>query len=285
LGADQPERMTFTDRHGRIIGDNDDMTNPINDDFNLIEDDVDIPGVDIAEIPGVGMDNQTYAGNDSAPPNADNVESDNLDTPPTDPSSVAAENTTDAAENTTDVAQPIATQGEKRRSTRIRTQTKAYTPSFSGSKYSYAVTQLQNNGLLNPDAHMFLQGDFYQAEPDVVTTTMTQLSPKSGLKQWGSRAYNAVESEMKQLHLRNTFKPMHWRSLTRAQRLVTLESHMFLKEKRDGKIKGRTVAGGDKQGDYISKEDASSPIVTTDDWRRLSHLMQYLRGTSVGRSA
>jgi hypothetical protein len=272
LGADQPEQMTFTDRHGRIIGDNDDMTNPINDDFNLIENDVDIPGVDIDEIPGVDiaeitgvdMDNETYAGNDSAPPNADNVDSDNLDTPPPDPSTVAAENTTAAADNTTDVAQPITTQDETRRSTRIRTQTKAYTPGFSGSKYSYAVTQLQNDGLLNPDAHMFLQGDFYQTEPDVVTTIMTQLSLKSGLRQWGSRAYDAAESEMKQLHLRDTFKPMHWSSLTRVQRLMTLESHMFLKEKRDGKIKGRTVAGGNKQRDYISKEDVSSPTVTTE---------------------
>jgi hypothetical protein len=39
---------------------------------------------------------------------------------------------------------------------------------------------------------------------------------------------------------------------------------MFLKEKRDGKIKGRTVAGGNKQRDYISKEDASSPTVATE---------------------
>jgi hypothetical protein len=39
---------------------------------------------------------------------------------------------------------------------------------------------------------------------------------------------------------------------------------MFLKEKRDGKIKGRTVAGGNKQRDYISKEGASSLTVTTE---------------------
>jgi hypothetical protein len=39
---------------------------------------------------------------------------------------------------------------------------------------------------------------------------------------------------------------------------------MFLKEKRDGKIKGRTVAGGNKQRDFISKEDASSPNVATE---------------------
>ena len=39
---------------------------------------------------------------------------------------------------------------------------------------------------------------------------------------------------------------------------------MFLKEKRDGKVKGRTVAGGNKQRDYISKEDSSSPTVATE---------------------
>ena len=39
---------------------------------------------------------------------------------------------------------------------------------------------------------------------------------------------------------------------------------MFLKEKQDGKIKGRTVAGGNKQRDYISKEDASSPTIATE---------------------
>jgi hypothetical protein len=39
---------------------------------------------------------------------------------------------------------------------------------------------------------------------------------------------------------------------------------MFLKSKRDGKIKGRTVAGGNKQRDYISKEDGISPTVTME---------------------
>jgi hypothetical protein len=69
---------------------------------------------------------------------------------------------------------------------------------------------------------------------------------------------------MKQLHFRNTFKPKHWRELTHTQCQTVLESHMFLKEKRDGKIKGRTVAGGNKQRDYISKGDASSPTVATE---------------------
>ena len=135
---------------------------------------------------------------------------------------------------------------------------------MQGSKYSYAVTQLEFQGVLNPDAHMFVQDDFYQHELDVVAMVMTQLSLKRGLKEWGDEAYMATVSEMKQLHFRNTFKPMHWSELSKAQCQTVLESHMFLKLKRDGKIKGRTVAGGNKQRDYISKEDASSPTVATE---------------------
>jgi hypothetical protein len=39
---------------------------------------------------------------------------------------------------------------------------------------------------------------------------------------------------------------------------------MFLKQKRDGNIKGRTVAGGNNQRDYVSKEDAISPTVAME---------------------
>jgi hypothetical protein len=39
---------------------------------------------------------------------------------------------------------------------------------------------------------------------------------------------------------------------------------MFLKEKRDGSLNGRTVAGGNKQRDYISIEDASLPTIATE---------------------
>ena len=67
---------------------------------------------------------------------------------------------------------------------------------------------------------------------------MTQLSLKAGLKTWGNNALTAVRSEMKQLHFRDTFQPKHWKKLSHTQRQTILESHMFLEEKRDGKIKG-----------------------------------------------
>ena len=124
--------------------------------------------------------------------------------------------------------------------------------------------QLKKQSVLNPDAHMFVQHDFYQAEPDVVAFIMTQLSLKAGLKHWGDRGYKAAHSEMKQLHFQDSFKPVLWSELSRTQRQMVLESHMFLKEKQDGMIKGQTMARGNKQCDYVSKEDASLPTVATE---------------------
>ena len=43
-----------------------------------------------------------------------------------------------------------------------------------------------------------------------------------------------------------------------------LESHIFLKENRDNTIKGRTMAGGNNQRKFISKEDSSSLTVSTE---------------------
>ena len=135
---------------------------------------------------------------------------------------------------------------------------------MSGSKYAYAAAQLANQGTMHPDNHMFVQQDFQQYDPDIVAYVMTQLSLKAGLREWGDRAFKAAYAEMKQLHMRNTFKPKRWHELTQCQKDTILELHMSLKEKRDGMIKGGTIAGGNKQHDYISKEDASSPTVTVE---------------------
>jgi hypothetical protein len=57
-----------------------------------------------------------------------------------------------------------------------------------------------------------------EEQPDVVAAIVTQFSLKRGLKEWGAEAEEAVYSEMKQLHLRNTFRPMHPKDLTEEQR-------------------------------------------------------------------
>ncbi len=69
---------------------------------------------------------------------------------------------------------------------------------------------------------------------------------------------------MKQLHWQDLYKPKHWHGLTKKQKDQVLESHIFVKQKRDGKIKARKVFGGNKHHDYITKEDVSSPTVSAE---------------------
>ena len=44
---------------------------------------------------------------------------------------------------------------------------------MSGSKYSLDVEQLEWQGVIHPEAHMFVQEDIYQEKPDVVAAIMT----------------------------------------------------------------------------------------------------------------
>ena len=43
-----------------------------------------------------------------------------------------------------------------------------------------------------------------------------------------------------------------------------IKSHLFLKLKHDATIKGRMVAGRDKQCGYIPKEEATSPTASLE---------------------
>jgi hypothetical protein len=87
---------------------------------------------------------------------------------------------------------------------------------------------------------------------------------KAAIKKWGKDAELSITNEMKQLHWRNLYHTKHWHSLTKKQKDQILESHVFVEQKRDGKIKARKVIGGDKQRDYITKEDVSSPTVSAE---------------------
>ncbi len=93
---------------------------------------------------------------------------------------------------------------------------------------------------------------------------MAQVSLKAALKKWGKEAEESVGKEMKQLHWQNSFKPMHWKSLTAKQCKKVLESHIFVERKCNGILKARQVAGGNKQQGYIMKKDASSPTVFSE---------------------
>ncbi len=246
LGSDQPEQLIFTDRHGRLIGDVDIPG------VDAPSDDADaIPGVDgdeggVDEVPGV--DPEPVVDDAIELPGVDAVENEalqqveihDLDRSDQDPAPIEQdpapipEETVDEGVPETPLAAPVPTEdpdGGLRCSSQVRTKPKEYVPSMTGSKYAYAVSQLEDQGVLHPDAHTFVQQDFYSAEPNMVAAIMTELSLKRGLREWGDRALSVVTSKMKQLHMRDTFKPLHWKDLSHTQHQMVLESHLFLKEK------------------------------------------------------
>jgi Reverse transcriptase (RNA-dependent DNA polymerase) len=132
---------------------------------------------------------------------------------------------------------------------------------MSGKKYGYVKTVLEPT--VHPDAHIW-NDNSAEISQQVVAAIFTQLSMKAGIKQWGEPARDACKAEIYQLHMRETFEPLEWENLTTEQKKTTLESHLFLKLKSDGKIKGRAVAGGNRQRGFIAKEDATSPTVATE---------------------
>ena len=74
----------------------------------------------------------------------------------------------------------------------------------------------------------------------------------------------AGQKEASQLHWRDTFVPKLWNDLSAEQKGKILDFHMFVGRKRFGETKARLVGGGDKQQDYLTKEDSSSPTASTE---------------------
>ena len=60
---------------------------------------------------------------------------------------------------------------------------------------------------------------------------------------------------------KQVFKPKRAEELSVSQRNNALNLITMIKEKHDGKIKGRACADGRKQRQYISKDEVSSPTV------------------------
>ena len=67
-----------------------------------------------------------------------------------------------------------------------------------------------------------------------------------------------------QLHDAKTFEPTHAHRLTKSQKRSALNLLSVVKEKRDGKIKGRNCADGRKQRLCKTKEESASPTVHAD---------------------
>ena len=145
-----------------------------------------------------------------------------------------------------------------RRSTRTPVPREMLKPTFHGQTYeavNHLVTQVNPPNTIAYEEHELpvLAKAFAQ------TYTLSQ-----GIKRFGEKGKQAAITEMKQLHDRSCFRPIKVNDLTDKQRRAAMNSLIFLTEKRDGRIKGRTCADGSKQRTWMSKEDASSPTVALE---------------------
>ena len=130
--------LTYTNRHGRLIGDIEILGVDANNDNNtdtayVFDDNIELPGVD--------------AGETKAPKQVEMIY--DLDTPGN-PDRIQVETVKEEAVEyqAPAVQAPKAVQADpitdrSRRSARIRTSPKTYTTSMSGSKYSFVVEQLE----------------------------------------------------------------------------------------------------------------------------------------------
>ena len=96
-----------------------------------------------------------------------------------------------------------------------------------------------------------------QGQQHVVTYSL-----KAGIN--GDQAKASEHKDMKQLHDRSCFRPVHQCSLNKSERHRAMESLLFLTEKRDKMIKSQHCADGSTQCTYMECDKVTSPTVSTE---------------------
>ena len=86
---------------------------------------------------------------------------------------------------------------------------------------------------------------------DMVSTVLTQYHVSKGLQIFGERGVDAVLKELRQLHDCMVIEPEFAENMSEKQKSDALQYLMFLKEKRNGTVKGRGCADGREQRVYI----------------------------------
>jgi hypothetical protein len=134
----------------------------------------------------------------------------------------------------------------------------------SGQAY-YSPTQLLQRGVLQGTKiqHRHIK-DNAALRKMVFGLVMTQMSAKAGIRKHGAAAEAAMMAEFTQLEDLGAYESIDPDTLTWAQKKGALRSINLIKEKRCGKLKGRTVADGRPQRGLYDKSETASPTVSTD---------------------
>jgi len=286
LARNSATGLTFTDNQNQVYEDDDDDYQPdgdIADDDDL---DASIAGVDDEELndlqaevqhPPTDDEQDDDEDKDPAPleqrEDSDN-ESENESEDEQEPNGNQEENEelepdTDPEENDNPAAEP--TDKVLRALNKLKINDK--TPEIIHERARSQSRQGANMTIHRPSDH-------YLALPYLEAVAMTQYNMKRGIKEFGQDGVEAVTSELKQLHVRKTVKPVIAKELTHKQKRASLQCLMFLKQKKCGRIKGRGCADGRKQRATTNKEDASAPTAATES-AMLSCAIDAMEGRDV----
>ena len=133
------------------------------------------------------------------------------------------------------------------------------------------ITQMQHKAKINnnkkPTSINMKSNDIHRRILGVTMLQMTQggkyaqVSVTEGIKRYGEKSVAAILSKFTQLNDKNIFKPCNPKELSVHEKREARNLITMIKQKRDGKIKGRACADGRKQRRHIKKEEVSSPTV------------------------
>ena len=101
--------------------------------------------------------------------------------------------------------------------------------------------------------------DEYEAEYIFLTE---QMNWRKGLKLFKEKGATVVTKELQQIHDMEGFQPKHWHELNADEKAKALKYLIYLKEKRNGDVKGRGCADGRSQILYTNKLDTASPTAS-----------------------
>ncbi len=103
----------------------------------------------------------------------------------------------------------------------------------------------------------------------ITNMCFTQMTATKGIKLHGQRAIAAMFKEYRQFDDLTVLGRLDPDSLSPEQKRKALRAINLIKEKRDGKLKGRTCADGSSQRGYVPREEALSPTLALESFLSL----------------
>lgn len=126
----------------------------------------------------------------------------------------------------------------------------------AGSSFKHAMDQPHGSKSYFPPTQLTQRG-FVDTIKLIYGKVMTQMTAEKGIKEFGQEAIAALMTEFSQLENHDVYEVLDAGLLTIAQRRGALRAINLIKRKRNGTLKGRTVADGSVQRSLYAKSETA----------------------------